>query len=98
MIVRIVKMTFKPETVNQFLAVFENSKEKIRAFECCEHLKLLQEKKEGNIFFTYSYWQSETHLNNYRHSELFKDTWAKTKVLFADKPEAWSLNKLHQLD
>ena len=72
-------MTFKPETVNQFLAVFENSKEKIRAFEGCEHLKLLQEKKEGNIFFTYSYWQSETHLNNYRHSEYLKILGQKPK-------------------
>lgn len=91
-------MKFKPEGVKDFLKVFESSKNKIRAFEGCEHLKLFQEKGNGQIFFTYSYWQSEMHLNNYRNSNLFKTTWAKTKILFSDKPEAWSLNTLHELD
>jgi len=98
MIVRIVKMTFKVDKVNDFKEVFETSKEKIRAFEGCEHLKLLQEKSEGNIFFTYSHWKSESDLNNYRRSNLFETTWAKTKILFDAKPEAWTVNKLHELD
>ena len=33
-------------------------------------------------------------LNNYRNSELFKDVWSKTKILFNKKPEAWSTKKL----
>ena len=32
-------------------------------------------------------------LENYRNSALFKNVWAKTKVLFNDKPQAWSVNK-----
>ncbi len=47
--------------------------------------------------FTYSYWESEAHLNTYRHSDLFRETWAKTKVLFADKPEAWSIEVSDEL-
>lgn len=97
MIVRIVKMTFQPEKVNDFLAVFEESKEKIRAFEGCEHLKLLRQTEDGNIFFTYSYWQAPEHLEAYRHSDLFKATWAKTKVLFEAKPEAWSTKIMAEL-
>jgi heme-degrading monooxygenase HmoA len=41
---------------------------------------------------TYSHWTGEEALDNYRHSELFRVTWAKTKQLFADRPEAWSLD------
>lgn len=87
-------MTFVPEKANDFLKVFEASKDKIRAFEGCTHLELLNDVKNKNIYFTYSHWLSEEHLDNYRDSELFKTTWDKTKVLFSDKPEAWSVEKV----
>ena len=51
---------------------------------------MLQSKNHETICFTYSIWDNEEALNNYRHSELFKNTWAKTKILFDGKPEAWS--------
>ena len=97
MIIRIVKMTFSPEKVDDFLKVFEASKSKIRNFEDCTHLDLLQDINDPSIFFTYSIWQSEEHLNKYRDSELFSTTWAKTKILFAAKPEAWTVNKFDDL-
>ncbi len=81
-------MTFQPDKTEDFIAIFESSKLKIRAMEGCWHLELW---RRDNIFFTYSIWESEAALNDYRHSELFKDTWSRTKALFADKPEAWSL-------
>lgn len=93
MIVRIVQMTFKPENVDIFLHLFEERKQLIRHFEGCTHLELWQDAHAANIFFTYSMWDSEEHLNHYRFSELFKDTWARTKALFAEKPQAWSVNR-----
>ncbi len=94
MIIRIVKMTFVPEKVASFLEVFVASKNKIRNFEGCSHLDLLNDINDTTIFFTYSIWESEEHLNKYRSSELFSATWTKTKILFAAKPEAWSLEKI----
>lgn len=90
-------MSFDPAKIDEFLANFEANKKKIRAFEGCNFLELYRDQNNTNIFFTYSYWDSETDLNNYRHSELFKSVWAKTKPLFNDKPEAWSVNKLESL-
>lgn len=83
-------MTFQPDKVADFQSIFSESKEKIRNFEGCQHLELLRCVKPDNVFFTYSFWESEANLDNYRHSEFFKATWSRTKVLFADKPEAWS--------
>lgn len=88
MLKRIVKMTFQEDKIEDFLQVFNESKQRIRHFPGCRHLELW---RTGTIFFTYSMWEDEAALNHYRYSELFKTTWAKTKVLFADKPEAWSL-------
>lgn len=93
MILRIVQMHFRKDALADFIQLFEERKQLIRAFEGCEHLELWQDEHNEAIFFTYSHWQSETHLNHYRFSELFKDTWAKTKVLFAEKPQAWSVSR-----
>ncbi|WP_053992413.1 putative quinol monooxygenase [Mangrovimonas sp. TPBH4] len=97
MFVRIVKMSFQPEKIDTFLSNFEANKTKIRAFEGCQFLELYRDKTNPNIFFTYSYWDTETDLENYRHSELFKGVWANTKPLFNAKPEAWSVDKLESL-
>ena len=69
----------------------EEVKSKIANCEGCEGLTLLRDAHESNVLFTYSYWQTEQHLNQYRFSELFKDTWSKTKILFNHKAIAWSL-------
>lgn len=96
MIKRIVKLTFREEEIDNFMIIFEQSKTKIRAFEGCHHMELLQGLKPNNVLFTLSIWESEMALNNYRHSELFQKTWSKTKALFADRPQAWSVNLIDE--
>lgn len=83
-------MTFKPELVEEFKALFNSKKELIAAMEGCSHVELLQDVDNRTIFFTYSLWEDPSYLEAYRNSELFKEVWAKTKVLFDAKPEAWS--------
>lgn len=83
-------MTFRPESVEDFKALFNSKKELIAAMEGCSHVELLQDVNNRAIFFTYSLWDDATYLEAYRNSELFKDVWARTKVLFDAKPEAWS--------
>ena len=95
MLVRIVKLTFKTEHIHEFEGIFEASNELISNFEGCVSVDLLQDIANPNVFFTYSHWQSEDHLNAYRNSKVFKTIWGKTKILFSDKPEAWSLQKRH---
>ncbi|PCI32548.1 MAG: antibiotic biosynthesis monooxygenase [Flavobacteriaceae bacterium] len=97
MFVRIVKLSFSPEHINTFLAIFEENKALIRKSPGCRLLELYRDQNDTDIFFTYSYWEKEQDLENYRHSELFKTVWASTKVLFNKKPEAWSVDKLESL-
>ena len=97
MLVRIVKMSFHEEKIPDFLENFELMKEKIRNAPGNQFLELYQDKNDKCIFFTYSYWESETDLNNYRNSELFDGVWTFTKKLFNAKPEAWSVDKLVSL-
>lgn len=97
MFVRIVKMSFHTELIPTFLENFELMKEKIRNAPGNRLLELYQDKNNPELFFTYSYWETEIDLENYRNSELFYDVWQFTKQLFNAKPEAWSVNKLVSL-
>lgn len=90
-------MSFDPSKIEEFLSNFDAKKQHIRNFEGCEFLELYRDKQQTNIFFTYSFWRHESDLENYRTSELFKEVWAETKVLFDAKPEAWSVDKVHTL-
>ncbi|RIA09514.1 hypothetical protein OE09_1352 [Flavobacteriaceae bacterium MAR_2010_72] len=97
MFVRLVKMSFKPSKVEEFLSNFESYKTQIRNFKGCEFLELYRDKSDATVFFTYSFWNSETDLENYRQSELFKSVWSKTKPLFSASAEAWSVDKIATL-
>ncbi|MEP2023272.1 MAG: antibiotic biosynthesis monooxygenase family protein [Reichenbachiella sp.] len=98
MIIRVVRMTFKEERVEQFLEIFEQSKEKIRSFPGCQHLQLLADANQPNVFSTYSIWKDESDLNVYRNSELFGQVWPETKCLFAAPPVAHSYIQKIKLD
>lgn len=94
MLVRIVRMTFQAEKVVDFLTVFERSKQQIRAFPGCRHLELMRDLDQPTVYVTYSHWDSPDALERYRHSELFRTTWAVTKPLFADRPVAFSVEQI----
>lgn len=98
MFIRIVKLSFHEENIPAFLENFELMKEKIRNAPGNRFLELYQDINNKCIFFTYSYWETEQDLENYRNSELFDGIWNFTKKLFNDKPEAWSVDKLASLD
>lgn len=98
MIIRIVKMTFKEESIQDFLALFETIKDKILSSDGCSHLELLKDEKEDNIYFTYSHWATLDHLDDYRNSELFDEIWPKVKAMFSAQPQAHSLYNVDKVE
>lgn len=97
MLVRIVKMGFFKQNVEVFLKHFDENKNKIIDFEGCSLVELYRDKNDPSIFFTYSNWESDEALQNYRKSDVFNTIWSKTKPLFSIRPEAWSVDKLESL-
>jgi quinol monooxygenase YgiN len=90
MINRIVIMTFQSDKVDEFLSVFDVYKIAIRNFPGCQGLKLLQTAGKPNQLSTYSLWDDEDCLNNYRHSALFEE--------FSEKPVAFSTEVIRDLN
>ena len=91
MLIRIVRMTFQAERCEDFEAIFRESKPKLEALPGCIKAELLQDWDHPTIYITYSHWKDKESLEAYRHSEMFRDIWARTKALFADKPQAFSM-------
>ena len=94
MIVRIAKLTIQTEKAEQFKIFFHQSHFKIVNFKGCMHVELIQESLNKNIFFTYSHWENEKMLEEYRNSKIFKSIWNQTKLFFSEKPQAWSLKSI----
>lgn len=91
--IRIVKLTFTPETLPLFLTHFETVKEIVNTYPGCNGMQLLQDIHNPLICFTYSNWEEENHLEIYRKSNEFKEIWSTIKPWFGAKAEAWSVNK-----
>ncbi len=90
MLIRIVRMTFRPDAVNTFLDHFDRAAPRIRQFDGCEHLALWRDVDAPACFTTHSHWTTADALDSYRHSDLFRSTWAAVKPLFAARPTAYS--------
>ena len=84
-------MEFQSNKVADFKNIFYESKPKIEDTEGCNRVNLYIDSSDESVYYTHSEWDSEDALNNYRNSELFKNTWSKTKLLFCAKPRAYSL-------
>lgn len=95
--IRIVKLSIKNEYVDSFKDFFESRKIAIRNFEGCTHLELWQDHTNPTVFYTYSHWDDQMNLDEYRISELFKSTWSVVKPWFDHKAEAFSAHKLLQV-
>ena len=91
MITRIVKLEFKEHKTKEFLQLFDTVANRISEFPGCEGMKLYQDIDRPNVIITYSYWDSEEKLNNYRNSDVFSQIWPKLKPWFSAKPVAWSV-------
>ncbi|MDV7394194.1 antibiotic biosynthesis monooxygenase family protein, partial [Arthrospira platensis SPKY1] len=69
MLIRIVKMGFKPECIADFVAHFDAHSQLIRQSPGNRHLELWQSQTEPHVFFTYSFWETAEDLENYRRSD-----------------------------
>lgn len=90
--IRVVRLSFKDEHKEDFLAFFHDRKERIRAVQGCTYLQLWRDDKNENVFYTYSMWDANSFLESYRNSAFFRETWSQVKQWFSESPMAFSAN------
>ena len=94
MLLRTVRMTFRPDRLDDFLALFREARPRIAAAPGCRHLELWEDARFPNVLTTYSHWDDAGALEAYRRSDLFRETWARTTPLFAAPPVAHSQTRV----
>lgn len=97
MVIRIVKLTMREADAEKFKNYFPSVSKIIRSQEGCNSLQAWQDIHHPNIFFTYSIWNSEDDLNNYRDSAFFLEFWRTVKPWFDAKAEVWTFDKIEDL-
>lgn len=95
MITRIVKLSFEPNQIEAFLDIFAQHALNMQEVAGCVSLQLLRDEAEPHLFFTISVWRDTHYLEQYRQSELFKNTWFKVKLMFRDRPQAWTTQMIY---
>lgn len=93
MLIRIVKLHFKEDKIDEFLAFFDTIKHNVNGFPGCLGMKLLRDIETPTQVMTYSHWEDDAALESYRTSDTFGLIWPKIKPWFAEKPEAWSMRE-----
>lgn len=91
-------MRFTETGASEFLRIFEENQLAIRHFPGCHHLELLRDINTPHSFSTLSHWMLADDLERYRESPLFKQVWRQVKPLFAERPQAFSFQKLATID
>jgi quinol monooxygenase YgiN len=97
MIVRVVRMHFRPGETDRFLEIFNENKVAIRNFPGCTHLELLKDAHSQSTFTTLSYWRDSADLEAYRKSTLFSGVWTHVKKLFSGRPEAFTFTRFMEV-
>jgi quinol monooxygenase YgiN len=87
-------MTFMESRIDDFMDLEKSICRDIRRFKGCRHLEILQDIHNRCVFFSYSHWESESDLEDYRRADFFKETWATLCRWFREAPETWTLKIL----
>jgi len=92
MITRIVQLEFEFDKIEDFLSFFDGVNQVVNTFPGCSGMKLYQDINTPTKVLTYSHWEDEAALNDYRNSDAFHKIWSTIKPWFCEKPQAWSVN------
>lgn len=91
MILRIVKIKIDEVKIDTFKLFMKNLRNEKLRLKGCLHFDYFHEKKNKNIYYTYTIWENEKHLNQYKKSELFKKVISTLNSLSIEEPRAWTI-------
>ena len=93
MIVRIVRMHFRPEAKDMIWQRLVAQAPKVRNFPGCLYLALHQDAENPTIFYSISHWDSPSMLEAYRQDALFQEFWAEIKAHFMQPAQTFTLQE-----
>ncbi len=93
MIVRIVKLQFDESTHEEAQSHLLSYVSTVRSWPGCSRLEVLFDAHRVGRVVTYSHWESESALNAYRISPVFREFWSLVKPHLSKPAEAWTMER-----
>lgn len=94
MLIRLVRMQFRPQDVATFLALYEHVEPIIAAQPGCRSVQLVRQIDDPAAFATWSVWDDQIALDAYRRSDFFRGFWPEVRALFRAPAEAVSFEQV----
>ncbi len=95
MLIRLVRMRFRSEEVERFLALYDQAYPIIVGQPGCRSVQLVREIDDPAAFATWSVWDDAAALDAYRRSAFFRGFWPEVKALFRAPAQAVSFEEMH---
>jgi quinol monooxygenase YgiN len=95
MLIRLVRMRFRPDAVDTFLALYERASPTIQRQPGCRSVQLVRQIDDPAAFATWSVWDDAAALDAYRTSDFFRSFWPEVKALFRGAAEAVSFETIN---
>lgn len=90
MLIRLVRMRFRPDQAEEFLRLYAANRMTIAGQPGCLSVRLVREIDDPAAFATWSTWHDADALETYRTGAFFRGFWPQVKALFRAPAEAAS--------
>lgn len=94
MILRVVKMKVDERKLEAYRLFMDNLHEEKLRMPGCLHFDFFNEKKNSNIFYSYTIWENVKFLKEYKKSDLFKEVIQTLRSLCSEEPQAWTIENV----
>ncbi len=94
MILRVVKLKVDPRKMEAFQLFMENLHDEKLRLNGCLHFDFFNERQNPNIFYSYTIWEHEKFLKQYKKTDLFKEVVQTLRELCIDEPQAWTIQNV----
>jgi quinol monooxygenase YgiN len=94
MLIRLVRMWFEPDNVDEFLRLYHAAHPTISSQPGCFGVRLVRQIDDPASFATWSRWESAAALDAYRTGPFFRAFWPQVRALFRVPAEAVSFEEV----
>lgn len=94
MILRVVKMKVESKKIEAFELFMNNLHDEKLKIPGCLHFDFFHEKRNINVYYTYTIWENEKYFKQYKKLDLFKEVVSTLKSLCLEEPQAWTIENV----
>ncbi len=94
MILRVVKMKVDLRKIDAFKLFMDNLHDEKLRLAGCLHFDYFNERQNPSIYYSYTIWEHEKYLKQYKKTEFSKEVLQTLRDLCVEEPQAWTIQNV----